>query len=419
MNRHLSDRRLLAFLEGTESREKRERVQAHLAVCRACLGRLETLTQVAGTLTGALESVGRHVPVETSRAWKSVSRRLQRDGNKPVRSRYYVLVRHLATFAVIAVLVRGLAGLIHTVATTGPGQPEETETTITPVVVVASPSVALGPLPRPYPDHLVRPVSLLVLGRDGEHDASGEIDALMLLYLDPSKKQAFLLSIPENLYVDASDQGQTRIDSIYSVGEESEAESGPALARASISATLGLPVDHSAVVSFDSFSALIDAIGGIDVEVPHAIEDPAFPDDRGGHDPLLIPVGKQHFDGASALRYARTRVVPDRDFDRAFRQRQLVVAAFNRVKRLNLLPDLIARAPDIWTVVADSLETDLSLSHAIDLALLTAHLAREDIAVAELDDCCTREQVVAGRAVALPLREEIDALMGDLMEDVR
>ena len=419
MNKHLSEHQLLAFLEETESHKKHDHIQAHLSACPLCLGRLETLAQATDTLTRALESVGGHVPAATSRAWGRVSQRLQRNRNRSVGFRYYVLLRHLATFAVIAILVGGVAGLIHTVATTGPGQTADVVSTVTPPVVIASPSAALEPLPRPYPEHLAKPVSLLVLGRDGERDASGEIDTLMLLYLDPSKEQAFLLSIPENLYVEASDQRQARIDSIYSQGEEDQSGGGPALAQASISAVLQLPVDHAVVVGFDAFSALIDAIGGIDLEVPHAIEDVSFPDDRGGYDPLLIPAGRQHFDGASALRYARTRVIPDRNFDRAFRQRQVAVAAFDQVKAHNLLPDLIARAPDMWTIVADSLETDLSLSRAIDLALLTAHLSHEDIAIAALDDCCTREQVIAGRTVALPQPIEIDALMVDLLEGDR
>ena len=420
MNKHLSDRRLLVHLEETESHKECERVQAHLSVCPMCLGRLETLAQIEETLTSTLESVGERVPVATSSAWEAVSQRIQRNRSKPVGSRNRGLLRHLATFAVIAVLVGGLAGLIHTVATTGPGQIEEDiESAPTPDAAIASPSAALEPLRRPYPDHLVKPVSLLILGCDGEHDTSEEIDALMLLHLDPSGRQAFLLSIPENLYVTVADSGEARIDTVYRLGEVDQAGNGLALARASISAALELPVDHAVLVSFDAFSTLIDAIGGIDIEVPHSIEDPAFPDDRGGYDPLLIPAGKQHFDGASALLYARTRVVPDPNFDRGFRQRQIVVAAHDRVNRLNLLPGLIAQAPDVWTTVADSLETDVSLSNAINLALLTASLSRDDIATAALDDCCTEKQVISGRTVALPLAEETEALIDDLLEGER
>jgi LCP family protein required for cell wall assembly len=239
----------------------------------------------------------------------------------------------------------------------------------------------------------------------------------MLLYLDAKTKHAFLLSIPRDLYVQVLDYGQVRASSIYGLGEQDTDTNGLALARQTISATLGLAIDYTALVRFDSFVTIIDTIGGVDVEVPYPIDDPDFPDDRGGSDPFSLPAGTQYLDGTTALRYARTRVTPADYFDRTFRQQQLALAVHDRVTRFDLLPDLIAQAPTIWTAVGGGLETDLSLSDVIDLALPAASLTNADITTAALNECCTVESTTsAGRRVLLPQSDEIEALIQDLLE---
>jgi anionic cell wall polymer biosynthesis LytR-Cps2A-Psr (LCP) family protein len=160
---------------------------------------------------------------------------------------------------------------------------------------------------------------------------------------------------------------------------------------------------------------LIDMIGGVDVDVLHPIDDADFPDGRGGSDPLSIPGGRQHLSGALALRYARTRAIPAPGFDRTFRQQQLALAVHDRVTRLDLLPDLIAQAPALWSAVAGGLDTDLSLSKVIDLALLATDLMVDDITTIDLEECCTVERTVSsGAGVLLPRSDEIKALMESL-----
>ena len=241
---------------------------------------------------------------------------------------------------------------------------------------------------------------------------------LMLLCLDAEAERAFLLSIPRDLYIEVPGHGRARAGSIYELGEQDDASSGLVLARETISATLGLPVQHAALVHFDGFVALIDAIGGVDIEVAYPIEDPTFPDDHGDFAPLFISAGEQHFDGAAALCYARTRVVPAPGFDRAFRQQQLILAVHERMTRLDLLPDLIPQAPTLWSAIGDGLETELSLGDVIDLALLATSLTADDIAAATLDECCTVQHTTpAGEQVLLPQPEGIKALMDNLLEN--
>jgi LCP family protein required for cell wall assembly len=415
--RHPDDRHLLSYLENDLSPGGKEQVEGHLKTCDACQARIEKLAATAQDLTATLAAVGDQVPLAPKRSWQKISQR--RNTRRPTIIPFPLSLRRAATLVSLALLIggliAGLAGLAHTLAITGRDSGEATPTA--QVAHPAAPSAPPGPLPG-HPGGPKTPTALLILGIDGESSSSNEVDMLMLLYLDAEAKQAFLLSIPRDLYVEVPGHGQARAGSIYSIGERDETTDGLTLARQTISATLSIPVQHAALVRFESFVALVDTIGGVDVDVPHAIDDPSFPDGHGGYDPLSIPAGQQHFDGALALRYARTRVVPAPGFDRTFRQRQLILAAQERVLRLDLLPDLIAQSPDLWTAVAEGLETDLSLRGTIDLALPASAISTQDIATADLGACCTVEHVTStGERVSLPQPREIENLILSLLEE--
>jgi LCP family protein required for cell wall assembly len=415
VNRHLDDRQLLSYLESDLSPGRRERVDAHLSACPACRARLERLAQTAADLTETLHTVGTQIPLTPNRSWRAVAQRWA--GRYPRRPLVLIrpFLRYAMVLAILALASGGLAGLIHTWAVTGPA-PIESTPTVTPVST-ASPSLVPGPLPLSRPDRLAAPVSLLVLGVDGENIASDEVDALMLFHVDAEGRRAFLLSIPRDLYVEVPGHDQTTIGSVYGLGARDEAMGALVLVRETVSATLGLAVEHTLMVRFESFVTLIDMIGGVDVDVLYPIEDDDFPDGRGGFDPLFIPAGRQHLSGVLALRYARTRAIPAPGFDRTFRQQQLALAMHDRVTRFDLLPDLIAQAPALWAAVADGLETDLSLSKAIDLALLATDLTVDDITTVALDECCTVERTTrSGAVVLLPQPDEIKALVESLVE---
>ncbi|MFL7807666.1 MAG: LCP family protein [Anaerolineae bacterium] len=414
--RHPDDRQLLSYLENALSPGDRAQVEEHLQTCDVCQARVEKLAATAENLTATLAAVGDQIPLVPKRSWQKISQRQNAHRSAipfPLSLRRVATLTTLVTL--IGALVVSLAGLAHTlaVAIQAPDRIAPTATAPSP----ASPSSMPGPLPG-HPDGPKTPTALLILGIDGENASSGETDMLMLLYIDAEAKRAFLLSIPRDLYVEVPDHGQARAGSIYGIGERDETTDGLTLARQAISATLSIPVRHAALVRFESFVTLVDAIGGVDIDVPHAIDDPDFPDGHYGYDPLSIPAGLQHFDGALALSYARTRVEPAPGFDRTFRQRQLILAAQERVLRLEMLPDLIAQSPTLWTSVAGSLETDLSLSGVIDLALAASSISTEEVATADLGTCCTSGSVTSqGERVSLPQPEEIETLISSLLEE--
>jgi LCP family protein required for cell wall assembly len=288
----------------------------------------------------------------------------------------------------------------------------------TPAVHDAHPTPAAGdpptPLPKPHSQPEATTVLLLGTDRRSSDSDTDNTDILMLFHLDPDARRIVILSIPRDLYVEIPGQGQGRINTAYAQGEQ-DGTGGLALARQTVSTTLGIPVQHAALLDFHAFVTLIDAIGGVDVDVPYAIRDPTYPDSGTGYDPFYLSAGQHHLDGATALKYARTRITSGGDFDRATRQRQIVFAVRDRVTRLDLLPGLIVQSPQLWSALQGALETDLTLTEIVDLAVMASRIPADQITAAAIDETCTQPWVTPGGAsVLIAIPSAIDALVTDL-----
>jgi len=233
-------------------------------------------------------------------------------------------------------------------------------------------------------------------------------DTMMVLTLDPTTLQAGVLSIPRDLWVPIPGYNQGRINTAHRLGElYNYPGGGPALARETVEYNLGIPIQYYVRLNFQGFVDLIDLIGGIDVYVAEPINDPLYPDNNYGYDPLYIPAGQQHFDGAMALKYARTRH-DSNDFERARRQQQVLLAVLERVSSLNLLPQLAPRLGELYTLMDQSVSTDLTLDEVLALAGLAVKVDRSQIRFAVIDSTCTENYITPeGAQVLIPLRDRI------------
>lgn len=141
-------------------------------------------------------------------------------------------------------------------------------------------------------------------------DAAGQrTDTIMLLHSGSSGD--VLVSIPRDSYVPIPGHGSNKINAAYALG-------GPQLLTQTVENATGLRIDHYAEVGFGGFVGAVDAVGGVDMCVPEAIEDP-----KAG---LNIQAGCQELDGQTALGYVRTRATAGSDFDRVGRQREFLSA---------------------------------------------------------------------------------------------
>ncbi|VAW33696.1 Cell envelope-associated transcriptional attenuator LytR-CpsA-Psr, subfamily F2 [hydrothermal vent metagenome] len=261
-------------------------------------------------------------------------------------------------------------------------------------------------------------VSILLLGIDQrcEEDGPTHSDSIMVLTIDPVGLSAAVLSLPRDLWVEIPDFGVDRINRAMYFGEIYEYPGGgQALAVQTVEMLIGVPINFYVAVNFDAFVEVVDLIGGIDIDVPEAIDDPDYPDQCYGNDPFSIEAGKQQLDGETALKYARTRETFGGDVDRAGRQQAVILAVREQVFALDSLPQLIAQAPQFWQTSQENVRTNMTLDEAIQLAMLVQDIPRDSIQTAVLDfDYVYNETTPDGRQVLVPVRENIRQLRDQL-----
>jgi len=253
-----------------------------------------------------------------------------------------------------------------------------------PTLPLGQPTPTLIPTSEPWGGN--ERVNVLLMGidrRPGEAFIS-RTDSIMVVSINPATETASILSIPRDLYVVIPTRGRDRINTAFVYGSAGNNPlGGAALAMETVEYNLGIPINHYVLVDFSAVIKGVDALGGIDVQVPFDIYDETYPDMHYGYDPLYIPAGLQHLDGSMALKYARTRHI-DNDFGRAQRQQQVLLAA--RQKALGLgITGLIARAPVLYQQLEEGIRTDLSLDQIIRLATTAGQIESENIRSDVLD----------------------------------
>lgn len=214
-------------------------------------------------------------------------------------------------------------------------------------------------------------INILFMGMGGANHPGGQLtDSIMVLSIKPQEHALAMLSIPRDLYVPIADHKiSAKINEAYSYGEKDKKGGGPALAKTTVSDALGIPIHYYLTADFKGFEKIVDEIGGIDVDIEKAIYDPQYPDEQMiGFDPFSIKAGRQHLDGATALKYARSRHgTAAGDFDRAARQQQVISAIKEKILTLGFLANP-KKLFDMVTILGTHVRTDLAPTDAGSLA---------------------------------------------------
>jgi polyisoprenyl-teichoic acid--peptidoglycan teichoic acid transferase len=265
----------------------------------------------------------------------------------------------------------------------------------------AAPQAEVGSA-RP-PLRLDRTENFLVLGADTRPGPwMMHTDSLMLIAIDRETSEVGILSIPRDLWVGVPGWGEDRINAVYFLGGYTKYPGGgPALARRVAEESLGVPIEHVALIKMDGLARLVDAIGGVTVR----LDCPLYEQTPDPHNPdrLLnwtLPAGEVLLDGANAKKFVTYRYLQS-DFGRARRQQQLIWAIRNQAMKSDLIP----RIPELWKGLSATFETDLSLLDMIGLARFGLELKPENVRGAALDHDIVKSYVTSGGAAVLVIKD--------------
>ncbi len=254
-----------------------------------------------------------------------------------------------------------------------PTVPEPTPTLfyIVPQQVEIDPTPQL-PAAAPFPTSCDGPgrINILLIGIDGfsnDYTRAARADTVMLLGIDFGAKAAELVSFPRDLWLPLANGlpvAEARINSAYHYGELYGVEGGgPAELAATLSQNFGVRIDRHVVVSFLAFEQAVDALGGIEIDIPQPIRDPNYPRrSTEGTIAIEFPAGRVLMDGGTALIYARIRH-DSSDFQRMRRQQQVLFAVRDKL----LSPEVLPQIPALTSVLWSAVRTDLTIE---DIALL-------------------------------------------------
>lgn len=247
-------------------------------------------------------------------------------------------------------------------------------------------------------------VNVLVLGIDERPDEGPTFrsDTMILAGFDPRDREVALLSVPRDLWVVVPGYGENRINTAHFFG-------GPELAVQTVRAELGVPLPYYIRLNFNGFVSLIDALGGITVEVREPLHDENYPTPDYGVTTIDIPAGEQQMDGATALIYARSRYSTS-DFDRARRQQEIVAAIRDKVAQ----PDTLLKAPALWGAFQAATQSNIPQAEwpALALILVRSEIQRTVIGPGAVQEFITAE----GAQVLLPQWNVINPILARYFE---
>lgn len=278
--------------------------------------------------------------------------------------------------------------------------------------------------------------NILLLGRGGEgHDAPELTDTIILLSLSKNPPKATMISFPRDLYLVDK---QLKVNHAFLEGsQKAGTQAGLEMAKDIISEVSGVEIDYAVLVDFGGFVRLIDALGGVEVDVERSFTDSKYPisgkeNDLCGGDPkyacryetISFQKGLQQMDGATALKFARSRhsldILEGNDLARAARQQKIISAIKDKVLSTQLLfnPDKVS---ELIRIVGESVVTDMTSEEGASLARL-AFDARNNLSANVLGSELLYEPPVSprryfGQYVLLPKLGEKN--FGDIQTWVR
>jgi LCP family protein required for cell wall assembly len=205
-------------------------------------------------------------------------------------------------------------------------------------------------------------LNLLILGYQSDEATT---DTIILAHLDVGRRTVTLVSIPRDTWVTVPKEGPTKINAAYAFGG--------AHATARVVSTLlgGPPIDAIVALQPEGAAAIVDAMGGLDVNVDEGMNY----DDNNGELHIHLQKGEQHLNGSQVSGYLRFRHDPASDFGRVKRQQAVLKLMLDQLSE----PQNWAKLPNIMTLARKNVKTTLSNQQLISFLTIYRNVPDENI----------------------------------------
>lgn len=209
-------------------------------------------------------------------------------------------------------------------------------------------------------------MKLLVMGLD---EVGKNTDTIAAVDVDPDRNIISVLSVPRDTRTDIEGHRTFRINAAYAWG-------GLDLAQSTIQNLIQDQFDHHIIVKLEGFAQVIDAMGGVDVDVEKDMDYV----DRKQKLYIHLRKGNRHLTGQTAIHYARFRHDARGDLGRVVRQQKLLRAVLEKM----LSPQMLPQLPQLMQVAKNNCDTDLSIEQMISLARIAKNVGDDGLKTAML-----------------------------------
>ena len=269
-----------------------------------------------------------------------------------------------------------------------------------PLLQTAATSTTAPGLPNLNPVQApTQPFTVLLMGSDDDSKFAPDqvnTQSMILVRVDPTTRQATMLSIPRDLWVPIPSTGMGKISWAYRIG-------GPQAAIATVERDFKVHIDDYAWIGLEGLVKLIDRLGGVDVQVTNPVMDDYYPADLNTKSPygyyrVAVLPGATHMNGVQALQYVRSRHGDIRgDFARSERQQQLLLAIKAASAHVN-----VADLPDLASAFNGEIKTSMGIDRMRSLMTIANHFDGPNVHRVVLVPPYTSEGFVQDQSVVFP-----------------
>ncbi len=246
-------------------------------------------------------------------------------------------------------------------------------------------------------------VNVLILATDKGRMLT---DTIMVANVNTHTKSLNLMSLPRDTRVELDGGRHVKLNSVYQREDEKKR---PGLVKKKIEDMLDLKIDYYVIIHPDGFRNVIDALGGVDFDVPMNMhyEDP----DQGLY--IHLNKGMQHLDGNMAEQYVRYRSgYANADLGRIHAQQEFLKALYEQ----KLSAKTIAKLPSIYNKVKDDFKTNIGLS---DISRLAKTLYRFNDLTLNTYQLPSSPQYIGGASYMVQNKDETKELINNVFKAVK